>query len=813
MSKSNQVESMLSESENLESAQVLQELASLRSQVKQLESDNLDLQIALETTTEHGDAIEKQLYITNQELEAQIQERQLAHATLESILEMVTKDKRDLEIVVDTIKEHGDTVEYQLYSDAVDFMRRSEEQFRAIAEATPIIMMIGHLSDGLITYANSTCNETLGIDAKNMQGKKLQEFYYDSEDNRNISEILAAHGSVKNYEMRVRKVDKSLIWVAASLHPLSLSGKSIYLSTFYDITARKQAEMALQLSEQLLRQQAEELESLVEQRTKALQSAESELRALFEAMTDTILVYDRQGICLKVAPTNSGLTLSSLTNKSVYDIFPLKLANLHAQLIRQALEQQQSLTVEYQSEDRNPLPDRDLWRSATISPLSQNSVIWVERDISDRKKAEADLKAAKEAAEIANLAKSQFLANMSHELRTPLNAILGFSQLMMGDASITSVQQENLGIIESSGEHLLALINDVLEMSKIESGNIVLNEFNFDLHRLLDRLKDMLSLKAESKGISLIFIQSNEIPRYVLGDEVKLSQVLINLLSNALKFTQQGGVTLTVENLSPTCPQSLNQLANRSIRLLFKVADSGVGIAEVEIPTIFDAFVQSQSGRKSQEGTGLGLTISRKFVNLMGGDITAISTPGEGSVFSFDAELKFGTTILADSLDGNLLRDGDRFSKRQIKDRVISQTEDPEASFKLRILLAEDNVVNQKVALRMLGKLGFSADVVIDGEEVLDALDHQSYDLILMDVQMPKLDGVETTQFIYERFAQGGRFKKQDRMPIVIALTAHAMQEERDRCLAAGMDEHLSKPVRLEELQRILEHCVSLVRK
>jgi len=777
--------------------QLPQELEYLRQRVAQLESDNQDLTIALETTTQHGDTIEQQLYEINQQLAAQVSERKLAQATLESILAMVTEDKHDLEIVIETMAEHGDTVEYQLYSDAVDFMRRSEEQFRAIAEATPIVMMIGHLSDGLITYANSTCTEALGIAPSAIQGRKLQEFYFNPQDQVHIAQVLAEDGCVKNYEMQIRRHDQSVIWVAASLHPLVLSGVSNYLSTFYDVTTRKQAQLDLQTSELRLREQAEALETLVLQRTQALQTAETELRTLFEAMTDTILVYDRQGMCVKVAPTKAKQVKFSTdrVNKSIYEIFAPYVADLHLQVIQQALIQQQSLTIEYQRKLLEPQSQQeDLWFLATASPLSENQVIWVERDISDRQKAEADLKSAKEVAEIANSAKSHFLASMSHELRTPLNAILGFSQLMIDDETLSPIQQENLKIIESSGEHLLALINDVLEMSKIESGKLILNEFNIDFYALLDRLKNMLTLKAESKGLSLNFIQVNKIPHYVQGDEVKISQILINLLSNALKFTQAGGVTLSIENLSNS--------SSPSVRLLFKIEDTGIGISEGEIPMIFDAFVQSQSGRRSQEGTGLGLSISRKFVQLMGGDITAQSVLGKGSIFSFDIELKVANiNFLSDVLIEPMESFDQIIDINPLRNYQLDQ-----GNTSLKILLAEDNLVNQKVALRMLNKLGFTADVVADGEQVLSALDQRAYDLILMDIQMPNLDGIETTKLIGERFTSSDR-------PVIIALTAHAMQEERERCLEAGMQDHLSKPVRLEELKRILEHYAGLVRK
>lgn len=762
--------------------QLLEQIASLQQRIQQLESENLDLAIALETTTQHGDMVEAQLHQTNLQLSAEIGERRLAQATLESILEIVTKDKNDLEIMVETMAEHGDTVEYQLYSDAVEMMRRSEEQFRAIAEATPIIMMIGHLSDGLITYANSTCTKALGIAPQSLRGRRLQEFYYDIEDQDRIAAILASEGCLKNYEMRIRRSDHNIIWVAASLHPLSLSGISTYLSTFYDITDRKQVELSLQLSETLLREQTQELAALVNQRTVALQSTETELRTLFEAMTDTILVYNNLGQCLKVAPTSSQnfWLLGDRQGRSVYEIYPQPLAEWHVRLINLALEQQRSLTDEYRIElkaevaQKYPI-NRETWLLVTVSPISADLVIWVERDISDRKLVEAELKAAKEAAEIANRAKSQFLANMSHELRTPLNAILGFSQLMLDEQSIDSYQQETIKIIESSGEHLLALINDVLEMSKIESGKVILNVVDFDLSLLTLKLQDMLTLKAESKGLVLQINQAPDLPRLVRGDEVKLTQVLINLLNNALKFTSIGIVSLDIKVITRD---------RHSCRLEFKVEDTGIGISEQEIPTIFDAFVQSQSGRKSQEGSGLGLSISRKFVELMGGELVAQSTVGRGSVFSFNIEFELSKSPQEERQSVlNLAASGDRH---------------------LRILLAEDNPVNQKVALKMLERLGYRADVVMDGEEVLRAMAKSTYDLILMDVQMPKLDGVETTTRICAEYRQ---------RPYIVALTAHALQEERDRCIAVGMDDHLSKPVRLEDLHRVLTHYEALVGK
>ncbi|HAN46532.1 MAG TPA: hypothetical protein DCQ32_08275 [Cyanobacteria bacterium UBA8156] len=493
---------------------------------------------------------------------------------------------------------------------------------------------------------------------------------------------------------------------------------------------------------------------------------EAELRALFATMDDTILTFDAQGYCLKVAPTATAADRATVwTGKSLREIFGWQYEQQFIGYIWQALNAHQPLKVEYALNH----DDRQVWYTASISPLADDTVLWIARDITDLKQTAEALRTAKNAAEVANRAKSEFLANMSHELRTPLNAILGFARLLGSDNEPRQDWQESLNIINRSGEHLLELIDDVLEMAKIEAGKVSLNNSECDLHAMLETLREMLRLRAESKNLKLQFYRARNVPQFVKLDGVKLRQVIINLLGNAIKFTQQGMVALRVRCLAEAPPYC---------RLLFEVEDTGAGIAHTELGQIFDAFVQSESGRKSGEGTGLGLPIGRRFARMMGGDLTAQSTPARGSVFRLHVYVQ--TVVPPASAP------------------AAPPAPLPQAA-NLRILLVEDNVVNQKVAVRLLGRLGCQATIANNGHEAIASVQTNPFDLVLMDVQMPEMDGLTATQHIRQWEAQQGK----PPVPIV-AMTANAMAEDRERCLAVGMNEHIGKPVRLEDLRTTL---------
>jgi len=377
-----------------------------------------------------------------------------------------------------------------------------------------------------------------------------------------------------------------------------------------------------------------------------------------------------------------------------------------------------------------------------------------------------ELAVARDAALAAARAKSEFLANISHEIRTPMNGVIGMAELL-ALSPLTPDQQARVKAIETSGRSLLTLLNDVLDFSRLESKKLDVERRPFRVRSVLDECLEIMAPLAEAKGITLSsWIADDTVPA-VYGDQHRTRQVLLNLLSNGIKFTSQGGVDVAVQS------RALN---DGRIEVRFSVTDTGSGIDAEDLGRLFVAFQQLDGSSSRQHGgAGLGLAISKRLAELMGGSITVDTTPGKGSTFDF--------TIAGERADVAVLHASE----------LARQPDAPRGP--LRILLAEDEAINRLVIVDMLERLGHKTDCVDNGVEALQAVERETYDVILMDIQMPGVDGIEATRRI--------RDMKGDRLPI-IALTAHALSGDRERCLAAGMNDYLSKPVRMSALQDVL---------
>lgn len=634
-------------------------VSQLRAEIAALKAERDDLRLLLETTTDHADTVEGELFRLNRQLQKEVEERAKAEASLRiseaisrSLVEVLRRDKYDLEMLLETATQHGDVVGNVL----LERQRRAEienqDLFYAIAETIPLGLAICRFADGRLVYANEAFEEIVGLSPSQILSKCLQDLPMAAEEGQALAETLQEQGTVVECELEIGVGPR---WGSFTVRPLVLQGESVHLVVLQDITARKFAEEGLRQSEAQSRDLLRDLEAMVERRTAAL-------------------------------------------------------------------------------------------------------------------------KEAMDAAAAANRAKSEFLASMSHELRTPLNAILGFAQLMQQDGTFPPTHRESLEAIARAGEHLLGTIDDVLELSRIESGRLSLRESSFDLRALLDDLQRMMSLRARSKNLELRFEVDDRLPRYLIADAGKLRQIAINLLGNAVKFTAQGGVTVRVSG------DPLADSGDRNYRLQMTVEDTGPGIAAAEMSGLFEPFVQTASGWQSQEGSGLGLTVSRKYARLMGGDLSATSEVGQGTCFRLTIAARAAKA--AETTQGL---------------RPIGLAPGQPA---YRILTIDDRSEMRIIVRRLLETVGFEIRDVADSEAALREWQDWKPHFIWMDLQMPGCDGFQLTREIRRREQHQGRSAT-----VIVALSARVFAEDRAAALAAGCDDFVSKPfLRDTLLEKIAQH-------
>ena len=672
-------------------------------------------------------------------------------------------------------------------------------QLATVVEQAPVTIVITDL-DANIIYANpyfqiSTgyqVTEVLGQNSRILQSKQHDQAFY-----REMWDTLTA-GRVWYGHLVDKRKEGDLYHEAAAIFPLKNEQGEIvnYAGVKRNITRQVEAEEALRKSEQ-------------------------RYRLLLESIADGVFVLDREWcytIVNDAAAEFVQMPKAKLVGGKLQELFPELEKTTFFETMRSVMESRQPGTIsdQYRFQD-----GRESWYEVFIYPVPEG-ILCISTDISARKRAEtelhryqahleelveertADLRQeiaehkrtahelmlAKEAAEAANRAKSIFLANMSHELRTPLNAILGFSELMAEDSALPSKQRKNIGIVNRAGKHLLAMINDVLDLSKIEAGKAELKPEVFDLARFFEDLAEMFRLRAQGKDLDFhVELDAIPAPAFVKTDQGKLRQVLINLLGNALKFTRHGGITLRVTCVPWTKGNFQTSATEKSAssalcELRVEVEDTGMGIDSEELEHIFEPFTQAASSRYIEaQGTGLGLMISRAFIEMMGGAIEAESSVNKGSCFRFGIPLEAGEERV----------------ETQARARIVGlQPEQTE----WRILVVDDNEDNQALLAGLLEPIGFALRKAYNGLEALELFQSWSPHFIWLDMRMPVMDGYEAARRI--RVLPGGEAVK------IAAITATALHEQESEILAAGCDEIVKKPYTGDEIYAVLERLLGV---
>lgn len=696
---------------------------------------------------------------------------------------------------------------------AEEAARMREAEYRSIvnAAAEGLWELDPH---GRTTFVNPRMAEILGCPAEAMMGRPFTDFLF-GDDVSDSQERMAnlREGVSHRCERRLRRSDGQVVWTLATISPAfddehRLKGS---FATVTDITEHKQTEAvnlarlrliqfaATHTLDELLQETLDEAEKLsgsligfyhfvgADQKTLLLQNWSTRTKAEFCKAEGKGSHYDvaRAGVWVDCIHQRRPVIHNDYASLPHRKGMPPGHAMVVRELVVPVFRGESIVAILGVGNKPRDYTSQDIERISLLADLA-----W---EIAGRKRTEeelerhrehleetvqqrtAELLQARDAAEAANRAKSVFLANMSHELRTPLNAILGFSSMMCGDRQLAEPQREYLDIINRSGEHLLSLIDGVLDMAKIEAGRLRVEIAPFDLGDMLRDVTEMMRLRAQEKGLQLILDQSSEFPRFIHGDRERLRQVLLNLVGNAVKFTQQGGVTLR-----------LGVKPNAYRRLLLEVEDSGVGISPEDRARLFQPFVQlAQAG--AQKGTGLGLAISRELVQMMGGSIDVESTLGKGSVFRVEVPVE--------------LAGPDDVDKREDRGHgQVARLAPGQPSY--RILIAEDQPDSQRLLARLMTGLGLPVKVAENGERCLQLFQEWHPALIWMDRRMPVMDGVEAAQRI-RRLPEGRTVK-------IIAVTASAFQEQRQEMLDAGMNDFVRKPYRFEEIYDCLARHLGL---
>lgn len=693
----------------------------------------------------------------------------------------------------------------------------SEQRFRAIFNQT--FQLVAFLApDGMLLAANTAMKQFTRSPDSVLIGKPcwVLPWWAGSPDRqRQVSHAVqkAASGELLRFEAESPDAQGGKKFFDFSLKPFMNDAEQVVnlVLEARDITELKKAEYEL-------RKHRDHLEMIVHERTRDLTTANEQLhreiidrkqaeykvraerdraQRYLDIAGSIIVVIDAQqrtSLINKKGCEVLGFRESDLIGRDWFDtVLPPEDGETHRRVFA-ALLAQENESVEYVESTvltREGRPLTIAWQNTVLTDINGTPLGTLSSgvDITQRKKTEQELRLARDAAEVANRAKSTFLANMSHEIRTPLNAILGHCQLMVRDSSITPKQRESVQTINRSGEHLLALINEVLEMSKIESGCASFNPIDFDLYRLLEDLEMMFRTRIETKGLQFEVSRSGQLPRHVVGDQAKIRQALVNLLDNAVKFTDRGGVILRVFSRNGHKPEEGGDGSDSttigSIQLTLEVEDTGVGISEHDRPRVFQPFEQFGTGKNVDCGTGLGLAITKEYICVMEGTISVTSRAGQGTVFRMVIPVSPGSKRACDD--------------NKCKLRVVT-VEPGQPHF--RILVVDDIQTNREILSSMLRAVGLDVRTADNGEQAVEVFSEWYPHAVLMDMKMPIMDGRQATKKI-RSLPNGDR-------TVIIAVSAGVWEEERKTILADGSDDFIRKPFREEDVLSILHRHLGI---
>jgi two-component system sensor histidine kinase/response regulator len=661
---------------------------------------------------------------------------------------------------------------------AEEALRESEEHFRSLVQYSSDIVTVLN-PEGTVRYASPSIERILGYEPKEMLGTDAFQYVHpeDAERVRRMfAEGLRRKGASPLVGFRFRHADGSWRYLEAiGNNLLANPGVSGVVINSRDVTERSRAEEAVRL------------------RDRAIAASFNGIIITDPNQSDNPIIYVNSAF-----EHITGYCAQEVLGRNCRFLQGIDREQPALDELRTALREGRECRVVLRNYKKDGTP---FWNELSVAPVYDEeeqlaNFVGIQTDITGRKRTERELQQAKSAAESASQAKSDFLANMSHEIRTPMNGVVGMTELLLA-TELTRRQREYAQTIQTSGENLLRIIDDILDLSKIEAGKMRIEVTDFELRAVVGEVVYVFAEQAREKGLRLTSLIDQTVPTAVRGDPVRLRQILANLVGNAIKFTEEGEVDLRVDLLEDNPEGTL---------LHFEVKDTGIGINKEQQERLFEPFTQADaSTTRRYGGTGLGLVISKQLVELMGGEIGLESKPGTGSSFWFTMPLVKSSAPGVPPGEAALVPE----EERPLADLGVREEQ---AGSQPHVLLAEDNFVNRRVATDMLERLGYRVDVAASGLEVLEAFPQGCYAAVLMDVQMPEMDGYEATAEIRRLESEAGRRsmvlgQRILRTPI-IAMTANAMQGDREKALAAGMDDYVPKPINIEKLEIVLKRWI-----